>query len=122
MHARFCEFDPLAPDSHDRAHTWDVGVVMRSELRCMEGQKSEQETSIVRILLVDDYLPWRRCISSMLERQPQLKWPRPRHDQDGQLQHLQGHANDPAQEHLPQVHDDELQVQELPPDLRQEAG
>lgn len=46
---------------------------MRSELRCMEGQKSEQETSIVRILLVDDYLPWRRCISSMLERQPQLQ-------------------------------------------------
>lgn len=46
---------------------------MRSELRRMEGQKSEQETSIVRILLVDDYLPWRRCISSMLERQPQLQ-------------------------------------------------
>lgn len=39
----------------------------------MKGQKTEQETSIVRILIVDDYSPWRRCISSMLERQPQLQ-------------------------------------------------
>ena len=46
---------------------------MRSQSRCVEGQKTEKETSIVRTLLVDDYLPWRHFVSSILQRRPQLQ-------------------------------------------------
>jgi len=46
---------------------------MRSQIRYVEGQKTEQETSIVRILLVDDYLPWRHFVPSMLQRRPHLQ-------------------------------------------------
>src|SRR5215467_14185576 len=69
----FSECKPSAPAVHERAHAWVVGVVMRAQLRYVEGQKTEQETSIVRILLVDDYLPWRHFVPSMLQRRPHLQ-------------------------------------------------